>query len=262
MITSDTSREDTRLDAKQSSPFTQSEGSPFKGHKMIVSFIISLNHFCSPSTILRRIISVIINSVNFIISWAVPHIKIKILKCLPPITHLNASTAIIIIAKRIRIIASFFDTSPDFIHSFLGHSMCAACLQSFFIKTATTFSVTIGQVARSYLKYIPAITTTNPRGVRFFSMNWFESTKESQNSKSTKFLPGQIFKIIRTKNGWRIKSIIHSLRNLKTWPLGQKHSISVALNGPPTATSLSARGIIPVLPQSMHVWGHPSMEVV
>lgn len=100
-------------DAELLGPFTDQESFSIECQRSIASPIHRLLFLCSPPTISRLIISIVVYTINLTAIRPWPHIIKECRKGISPsIAHANASSAIILPAFVSRILASLSDTTP------------------------------------------------------------------------------------------------------------------------------------------------------
>ena len=126
MVVVKTSLYGSSFNSRDFSPFSYIKGFPIKGYKSCFSAIQNLLRPCSPTTILRSIITIVIDSIKRMFSrWGVSHIFKKASKIKPSFAYLNSSSSIIRIAFYTRIFTSANHAPPStpFFSLFPIHSM-------------------------------------------------------------------------------------------------------------------------------------------
>lgn len=68
--------------------------------KPIVSLIVGLFYISSPSAILRGIRTVIVDPINRLAFWPIPHVGVKIFKALPSFANCDAPAAVAVVRPR------------------------------------------------------------------------------------------------------------------------------------------------------------------
>jgi len=94
-------------------PFTQKHGFSAKGDVTVIGLITHLLRVGSPPAILRRVVTVIINSVDTVLrGWSFTHVGIKVSKIIPPVADGNSFPTVRWILLIIPIITSASHVSP------------------------------------------------------------------------------------------------------------------------------------------------------
>jgi len=148
------------------------------------SSIFYLLRMSCPTTIFRRIIAIVIYSINRIFTfWSFSHVKIKIIKRpTPSFAYLNSSTSIIRIFFIVFIITSLTHIYPYFIFGCMAIGFSTFFI-SLFMSTPTRSSLSIYETTLIYLQNFSTIANTFPIGsssLRFLVSSFYNS----QDSKS------------------------------------------------------------------------------
>jgi len=108
MQLSQTKIESCWLNTESCGPLRQRFGYPIECNQMIGSSVVILDAFCSPSTVCRFVIAIIVNTVYRMLyrrTWAnIPKERRK--RIFPAITHHNTTTSIVVVRLEARIIAA------------------------------------------------------------------------------------------------------------------------------------------------------------
>jgi hypothetical protein len=124
-----------------------------------------------PLAIARFVILRVVNSSNNVFkSWPWPHVVKKSLKALPPRSiHAYSFSSIPFVLFALRIVASLFDTSPDFINSRSFPSRTVAvCSQVRIVALATaTLCDLLAQTPRGHFLFFSADTSAKPHSSGF-----------------------------------------------------------------------------------------------
>jgi hypothetical protein len=124
-----------------------------------------------PSTILRSIRTVIVNTVNTCSWWAWSHISEKLCKALYPLRcYSNPTSSVEMICVRVRIQTSAFNVSPGDVFRrvvFMRRSamLCKAEGKDFSRSTATAHGLLSAQVDTTQRPHVPTEAPTHPIGV-------------------------------------------------------------------------------------------------
>ncbi len=115
----------------------------------ICSRIIGLLSTGSPTTILKRVIPIGINTINGFPFWSFPHVTEEILKRLPPPrADTNPTTAVVWICIIIGVFAAFYHLLPKFIYWCVGHAVrCAVNCCALFSKASTRLRLAAAKAA-------------------------------------------------------------------------------------------------------------------
>jgi hypothetical protein len=162
------------------------------------SSVIDLLLSRCPSTVTRFVIAVVIDAIKRQPWRGTAHIRKEVFKAIQPsLANHNATTAIVLIRRAIRIEAALSHTMPAlvFTRSFLVSSarmrltmgevrLCSPLT----LQTTTRLRMAVAQIAAKYRDYFPALATTFPH--RFAAM---VTAEISENQQSTKALSSNIF---------------------------------------------------------------------
>ena len=193
--------------------------------------ICGLLFYCCPSTILRTVVTIIVDTVNTVTrSWSRPHIFIEVFKrVFPLMAYSYTSTAISMITNIFWIVTTSLHIIPNAIFwSFTQIMGRISFYKLFNSKASTTRSVSIPKRATGNNVGIPTRTQTFPHcySIAAFSFGNY--------SKSTKFLSGKIDELRHNNLQAKVASI---KRCVASWLLGGQrfgsypsHIKSIAIN--------------------------------
>lgn len=194
------------INSQFSRPLGNSEPLAFIFKEVISAGIICLLNSCGPVaisgpsfaltllTMPARVMALNIDSIKTIrLVWARAHIFVKILEAgLPVNTDTNTSGPIIWISFIVRTYTSIKHRSPYPIFACSPHSVLyASATRSFFLKTATTFSIAIFQAASNDNAMYPAIAQAQPSGFILFTC-----AHKTKHNKTTKALARQVYNLL------------------------------------------------------------------
>lgn len=147
-----------------SSPLCESKSSSFKRNVVINSSIVGLSKRVSIPAIFSSIVSVCIFSIYGKVLWTFTHVSIEILKLIPSIANLYASSAIVVKAYVLLVFAPLMHLAPYFIRSRFTHAVSSASLYKHLFRMAsTTFSMACSQFVAFYNSVIIAFTNAIPK---------------------------------------------------------------------------------------------------
>lgn len=162
------------------------------GYIYTASFIIGLLFNRCPTAIFRRVITVIINTVNRISwRWSFPHVFKKIWERMPPtLAHFYSTTAVFIPTRTIDIFSSINNAAPSIIKLVARFPMC---FMNFAIhirqETTTRACVAINEFCGLNDYFFPTIATAQPHNpIISIVLGSFD------DGKASKHFAGQIFK--------------------------------------------------------------------
>ncbi len=142
-------------------PFPQRISFSCNSNLMTIISILRLFTACSPSAIFRRIRAIIVNAIESKpILIGSNYIIIKIRETIfPAFTHENATSAVISIIRKIRIITTILQIPPTQIKFCTRHTMsCFSFSYHVLFITTTTFSIAIKKVINSCNSIISTVT--------------------------------------------------------------------------------------------------------
>lgn len=150
----------------------------------IIIFVTGLLNASRPNTIIGRIWTIIIHSVDGVFAgWFRPYVRVEIFKLPPPLTNLYAPSPIERKLPIPRIEASSQYMNPCTVLSAIFHSMPKQHLPSFFLsQTSTTLCKTGTNLATRKNNLLTALTSAPPpymsrRSLLFSNFNNRQSTK-------------------------------------------------------------------------------------
>jgi len=157
----------------------------------IVSFISTLLNSRHPTAVFRFVVAVDIVALYRVSErWLSSHIREKVLKPLPPLTHSNAASAVPVIRRCVRVSATLDHVEPRRVFwrtiSVLGVAVrCATCDNPFAQEASARTRISGTKVDGSGLNFAPAFASTVPYDVRLPSRSAVASdgTKHGQPSK-------------------------------------------------------------------------------
>jgi hypothetical protein len=124
-----------------------------------IAFIVALFFLSSPATIFFAIRALRINSVYAFPWWANSHILQEIREIKPSFANRDASSTIIFIGSRFRIIASLQNPSPNHIRACASQPMFNSWLR---FDTSARFAISIPQASGLDRDFFPTDTPTEP----------------------------------------------------------------------------------------------------
>ncbi len=160
------SRKDSNLrQAKPLTPLCYGESFAVVRDVTIRSLIAGLFFSCSPSAILRGIVTVVGDALDAVLgTWRITHVSVEVFKRLPPLTDLNAAPTIVMVRGAARILTSVFHTSPCSPNPRSTQSMEETHLRrSFTPKTPTALSESVNKCFRPYIDDCTADAATFPK---------------------------------------------------------------------------------------------------
>lgn len=193
----------TFFDIEKFSPCRQWLRLTHEGYDFIRSFVSALSDITRPSTIIRRVISVVVNAIYREPGGANSHIAKKHIKTLPVFAKTYASFNVIPRAWVIWIFASIFHALPDLIFSGSRHSI------NFFFMAPARFSSIRSEVIAGDNDIITADADAVPiNALVLFS-------RSGNNRKSRKGISSEVFEFhnILRWISLRMKSMCQPVRN-------------------------------------------------
>ena len=142
-------------------PLSDSFTHTFKLNKMVCSSISGLLFFRRPSAVLRRIIKVIVNSIERVMAaGAIAHIGYKLAKALPLSAYSYASASISVVVVIFRVAASGFHGGPCSILACFAKHMRG---YNGFMGAPAGGSLPPSQTVQPNYSFISANTSASPR---------------------------------------------------------------------------------------------------
>lgn len=151
------------LDASSLGPFSHRQPDAFIGQHSNVPSVARLREFRRPSTIIRSVWAIVVDSVKRCVLWSWPHVGVKCFKGVTPsITNHNASTAIILVGLVGCCVAPLLHTAPS-------DPLCGNVCDS-------SFTVLIVRGSASHDFGDETTATPNPAISEKFAANRFDGT--------------------------------------------------------------------------------------
>ncbi len=182
------------FDSNLSSPISKNHCSTVMRYVPIISFVCSLFIARYPLAIAGFIVSIDIYSFNrMVITWSCPQVAVKSLKRMnPSIANSYSTPSIKWVSAFLRVVASSFHATPNFVLRRVGHAVSrCSFLCDFGEKTSAGFRSATSQVFALNDYGIPAFAQTRPAR-DFFS----KSASLFNCGKSSKFQARKINKIM------------------------------------------------------------------
>lgn len=110
------------------SPFSQWMGYAIFRYETIVSGVSILLARCSPATIRRAIVAIIVDSIDGKIMWSISHVFQKIKKVVPSVAYFYSAIKISALSVRVAFSASLNHSLPDFVCSGVASSVSFSML--------------------------------------------------------------------------------------------------------------------------------------
>ena len=192
--------------AKSTRPLCYGKRSSMESYTPIAASIIMLLTYCSPSAIIRRITTIIINSVNAVfVRWPFAHVGDKGFNRVPSATNLNPTPTVVFIVFIIRIIAAAFHIFQRCVFRTLTQTVDSF---KFFTQAATGFCVTACKRPHYNNMFSSTFANTEP-----FNFVFFGAIYGSDSGKSTERLSGNIFSSAMTCY-YLISHLVTSINNV------------------------------------------------
>ena len=155
----------------------------------IASHIRMLLTVCCPATILRRIWTIIIDTVQGHSFWPFAHIRKEVSEtATPPGTNGDTTSTIIVILSRVWVVATGLHLSIGWAHRMITQTMLEHLLCSkFALKASAALAQTFRKVRRAHSVLVAAVTTTEPIVISVCGC-----VREHDDGPSSKSLPSQI----------------------------------------------------------------------
>ena len=115
---------DMLANPNQFGPLRNAFGLPVKGEVTITASVSHLLFPCSPLTVFRRIVTIIINTINRCAFRSVTHVGIERFKSKPLLTNLYSPAPVSVVTNTFWVQASIFHRVPTVVHASAFHSMC------------------------------------------------------------------------------------------------------------------------------------------
>lgn len=185
-----------RFDFINSTPLRQSFRFTINRYFNVAAHVVSLLFRCRPTAIFRRVIAIVINTVNRMFpAWFWSHVIVKILERFnPAVTNFYSATAVIFPVTVFFIAGSILYMQPHIVSWIVCSALFIAMLIIFidsFISniTSTRFGGARFKGIRWNYDFIPTLTKTIP------SYNFSDVFSSSNYSESFKNFTGEIYKI-------------------------------------------------------------------
>ncbi len=201
-------RDNPSANIEPQSPVVSCHRLALKSNKYTSTSVVSLLKWCSPPTILRTVVSVVVYSVDRFSLWSISHIREKVTKrIVPSITDFNPAFSVNIIFSIVRVIASLPQTSPSFMLRSTTHAMrfmANPVYMIIFFNATTRCCVAACKITASYSGFSATITKAFPR-CRFNAMNLFSNGEavESLTDSINNFCHNNLRKITRRMKMWQ-----------------------------------------------------------
>ena len=132
------------------SPVNKSFLFPKIGKYSRIPSIILLLFSCGPFTVFFGVANSIVNALNTVSGWRLPHVKHKTFICFPLLAKRNPSAAIILPLLSIRIFTSLYYSLPNRMRfCTLAAVSCFGFFGKFTLKASAAFCLSTGKILRS-----------------------------------------------------------------------------------------------------------------
>lgn len=149
-------------------PFSQRHGATAVLMVNVAATVCALVLWHAPHTVFRAVWTIVVNALNRVPGrWTLAHVRQKVFKSQPPLTHGNATRSIVLEVFGSRIRAAIDHAGPDSMLARARRTMRAQALgvalsKLLAAKAAAGQAATMQQVGRSHQLGLPARTHTDP----------------------------------------------------------------------------------------------------
>jgi len=153
------------LDSNFFGPLSERLSSPFVSNKNIASSVRALFFSGSPITIIRRIDTFVISSLNAVVfGRSFAHVSKEVTKRIdPPVTNCDTPSTVAWVTFFISVVTPSFYSGPHAELRGVGHSVGGtSCFDKFRVKAPTRFGCAGFYAMRVYNSFVSAVTSTLP----------------------------------------------------------------------------------------------------
>lgn len=172
-------------------PFRKAKSLLSVGYFSNLSTVSGLLKFCSPPTVVGRVVSVIVNPIKSHVLWRLPHILKKVFKVMPSFADFYSAATIIFKVNIFRVIAPGLHVSPNAKKFSFSHAMFSVFfpyLRVFHAATGTTISKSEGLLVDGFNR--AADTSTIPK--MSFTARFQNVMRKIKRCPVPKFLIGNV----------------------------------------------------------------------
>lgn len=160
-----------------------------------------------PATVVRRIVAVIVNAIDGMLTgWTWTEVIVKVQKAVsPPVAHRNTAAAVIAKGGRFRVVATLKHATPARIFWCLRQAMRdLECASRLTVQTSTRSRLTAPQASLRFHTQTPAIAATVPMPFCMMRMS-----RERQSNQSAEAVTGNIQGLTAVSSHWCHSTVFH-----------------------------------------------------
>ena len=152
------------VDAEMPAPLADVFGNAINSDRNIASLVVVLLGACSPTTVFRRVVTFVINSINSVfIGRSLTHVSKEVFKRKPSFAKGDASSSVVMIESVVLVGTPLLDATPCFIDRRVKHSV--RCILSAAVASARLAVLLLFKVVSASNNSIPALAQAIPLGV-------------------------------------------------------------------------------------------------